>query len=541
MNGAGQKMSGDVVVTGAPIHTFGEHPETVEAIAVADGVVAATGQLAAVESKVGPDAIRIIADGGAILPGFCDTHMHFEKIAAELQMLQLGDATSLDDVLTLVGQAAHDAETGDWIQSFGDDNAWDEHRLREDRLPTRAELDEAAPDHPVYLYRGPEAAALNSLAAATLDQMLSGADGWNPKLGQLHSPLARTLQEQLPAPHDQLGTLQRASRQLLALGITTIVDPGLPAAFDATWELYTRAREEARVLQRVYLMDRLDHRRAFEAEIERLTHARPRNISQNGVHGWGLKLLLDGEFENAWMGEGEPQPAPPTQRYTSDQLTSALRFCAERSWPICFHVMGRSAADAVVEAVKKCGGTSVFERNQVTLAHGFLMSDRTIDDCAALGVGVSVQPMLAYVFEREMLDAWGDLAHAANRYRLMIDRGVEVAGGSDVLPCEPLRGAAVAVNRTSRLGARLGIDQALTPKEAIALFTKYAGGYVRRPHLGTLDVGAPADFVCWPTDPLRLPVERWAQLRPVFTAIAGNIVWQDESRPVLSTSKGVPA
>jgi predicted amidohydrolase YtcJ len=530
----------DLVVTGSPIHTFG--PEgAVEALGIADGIVIAAGSLEEVDAVARADATRLEAEG-AILPGFCDTHMHFEKIAGELRMLRLTEARDVAAVLELVARRSREVDRGEWIQSFGDDNAWHENQLHEQRLPTRSELDDAAPEHPVFLYRG-GAAALNSAAAEALREPLAADSGWDGARGFLDSPLAQILQEGLPIGRDPLATLQRASQELLTFGITTIVDPGLPGTFDDTWQLYRRARQESRVTQRLYLMDRLDHRRDFKAELDRAgTAETTRNLECDGVNGWGLKLLVDGEFDNAWMAEGEPQRRPATRRYTPAEIEVALRFCGERGWPICFHVMGGGAAQAVIGAVERVGGAAVFGRNQVKLAHGFLMSKQNIDDAVRLGIGISVQPLLAYVFEKEMLAAWGDMAHKANPYRLMLDGGADVAGGSDVLPCEPLRGAAVAVTRISRLGNCLGIEQALTPSEAISLFTGRAGPYVLDARLGTLQPGAPADFVCWRQDPLAAPVEQWAEMRPVFTAVGGSIAWQNASAASASTnSKGVHA
>ncbi|MES1247081.1 MAG: amidohydrolase family protein, partial [Actinomycetota bacterium] len=524
----------ELVVAGAPIRPRPGEAGVVEAIAVADGVVVDAGSLRDVESRLPPDAARLDVAGGVVLPGFCDTHMHLEKIAAELRMVQLGDATSVGEVVEAVAEAVAAAEPDGWIQSFGDDNAWHEQRLRERRLPTRDELDAAAPSNPVFLYRGWDAAALNSRAIAVLGDRLAGDPGWDAVTGTLRSPLARTLQEHIPSGGDARALLGAASAQLLGHGITTVVDPGLPAAFGETWQLYREAVASGTVKQRLYLMDRLDHRRDFAAEIDRAGH-RPEPHADERLNDWGLKLLLDGEFANAWMGDGHPQPEPPVKRYSSGELDTVLALCARDERPVCFHVMGGGAARAVVDAVERAGGTAAFAPSQVTLAHGFLLSDRAIDDCARLGIGVSVQPLLAYVFEREMERAWGDVAHEANRYRRMIDRGMQVAGGSDVLPCEPLRGAAVAVTRTSRLGSRLGPEHALTPSEALSLFTDRAGAYVRRPLLGTLDVGAPADFVHWPTDPLDRPAEEWPALRPALTAVAGAVVW-DARQPATSPS-----
>ena len=112
---------------------------------------------------------------------------------------------------------------------------------------------------------------------------------------------------------------------------------------------------------------------------------------------------------------------------------------------------------------------------QLTLAHAFNLIPADLVVARKLGISISVQPLLAYVFEHEMIAAWGDVAQLANPYRAILEAGVPLAGGSDVLPCEPLRGAAYAVNRRSREGAVLGADQAIAPDEALALFTERRG------------------------------------------------------------------
>lgn len=520
-----------LILSASVVRTGGGADDAVEAVGVTDGIIVAAGSRLEVEALAAANAERIDCSG-VVLPGFCDTHMHFEKIAAELAMLQLGEAESVNDVLQQVAEAAAARPQGEWIQSFGDDNAWHESQLRERRLPSRTELDEAAPHHPVYLYRGWDAAALNSQAIEDLRTSLAADAGWDAEQGQLYSPAARTLQETLPPPGDIDAVLAHASQILLGYGVTTIVDPGLPAAFDETWRLYERCRRGGLIQQRLFLMDRFDHKRPFEQELARATQSEiERDAEVEGLHGWGLKLLLDGEFGNAWMRSGEPQQLPPLKRHTLEQIDQSLLLARERNWPICFHVMGGGAIDAIIDAVRRAGGKSAFAASQVTLAHAFHASRDNIEDCAELGIAVSVQPLLAYAFEHEMLEAWGQQAHAANPYREMLESDLVVAGGSDVLPCEPLRGAAVAVTRTSRHGTQLGPGQAITPMQAISLFTDRTGSYVQRPKLGTLELGAPADFTCWATDPLHVAAQDWPQLRPSFTAVAGKPVWQNESCP----------
>src|SRR3954467_12343931 len=99
--------------------------------------------------------------GKTVLPGLIDSHVHapaasmyeFEQPVPEMQ--------SIGDVLGYIRERALTIEPGRWItlsQVFIT-------RLREQRYPTRAELDDAAPRHPVAFRTGPDA-SLNSLALA---------------------------------------------------------------------------------------------------------------------------------------------------------------------------------------------------------------------------------------------------------------------------------------------------------------------------------------------------------------------------------------
>jgi predicted amidohydrolase YtcJ len=505
---------------------------TAEAVAIGGGRILAVGSRDEVDRLWGRGTRRTDLEGAALLPAFTDTHMHLEKIASELAMVHLGAVRSLEELLAAVAATAAKTPVGEWVQSFGDDNAWHERALAEGRLPTRLELDRAVADRPVFLLRGPGVAALNSLAIAELAPQMGGLSDveLDEATGLLSGSDIRLLQGDLrgPGPQRRLELLAEACRTLLSFGITAVVDPGLPGRFAESWKLYADARELGLLPLRVELMDRLDYRLPFGDELARVQRERVEPLTGDDMlRAFGVKLILDGEFSNAWLRPGEAEDVVPAERYTPAELDTVLELCSGRGWPLCIHVMGGGAIDLVLERVDEAVARgSRFLPYQISLAHVFLPSERNLADCRRLGIALSVQPLLAYVFEQEMLAAWGELAHRANPYSTMRGHGLFPAGGSDTLPCEPLRGAQLAVTRRSREGTILGPGEALSARAAIELFTSAAGPYLRRFDRGRISPGFVADVVAWSENPLAVDPEEWLALEARVVALAGETSYE---------------
>jgi len=525
-------VTADWIISGGAIETMEPDGRRVEAVAISGGRILAVGSTEELRELGSSKTRHTDLQGAALLPGFTDTHMHLEKIAVELMMVQLGEAGSLDELLAAVSETASKTPVGEWVHSFGDDNAWHERQLPEARLPTRAELDRVVAEHPVFLLRGPDVAVLNSLGVVELLPQVGALEDVeiDEESGLLRGFDVRLLQGDLRAPGRQrrLEILGAACRKLLSLGVTAVVDPGLPASFAETWELYNYARQQGLLPLRVELMDRLDYRLAFEDEFARIAQEVARPLAgDDRLRSFGIKMILDGEFSNAWIRAGEAQDVVPTKRYSPEEFDAILDLCGKRGWPFCTHVMGGGAIDFVIERVEKAKERgSRFFPFQLSLAHVFLPSLQNIRDCVRLGIAVSVQPLLAYVFEQEMSDAWSELADRSNPYRSMVEEGLFPAGGSDVLPCEPLRGAQMAVTRRSREGTIFGATEALPPRAALELFTSSAGPYMRRFDRGRIAPGFAADLVAWSKNPLSVDPGEWLNLEAQFVTVDGETVYE---------------
>jgi predicted amidohydrolase YtcJ len=163
----------DYILTGRVITLDGDG-RIAEAVAVQDGHIVAVGDRRAILNLKGT-ATRIIETDGTIIPGFNDAHAHLDTEGLRDRFPSLGHVRSIADVLARIAGLARETPRGEWIVTmpvgdapfyFGGPSV-----LKEGRMPTRAELDRVAPDHPVcilppsgYWSLLPCYTALNSLA-----------------------------------------------------------------------------------------------------------------------------------------------------------------------------------------------------------------------------------------------------------------------------------------------------------------------------------------------------------------------------------------
>src|SRR5947209_3387653 len=149
----------DLVVHNAKVLTVDAKFSTAEAVAVKDGKILFVGP-GAEALKLKGEGTRVIDAGGkVVMPGLMDSHSHPLGAALSEWQEPLPDLHSLANVFDYIKAKAKTTPEGDWIvvrYAFPT-------RLDEARFPTKAELDAAAPKHPVLYHAGP-AGICNSLA-----------------------------------------------------------------------------------------------------------------------------------------------------------------------------------------------------------------------------------------------------------------------------------------------------------------------------------------------------------------------------------------
>ena len=140
-------MAASLLFSGGRIMTLGDSPTTPEAVLIRGERIAFVGSLASARAEMDPHTIPIDLEGGTLVPGFVENHIHMLEVAQDVNSLRLSptDVQSLADVLNAVEAEAEQRPKGEWIFGWG----FLEDYMAEGRLPDRHDLDAAAPDHPV--------------------------------------------------------------------------------------------------------------------------------------------------------------------------------------------------------------------------------------------------------------------------------------------------------------------------------------------------------------------------------------------------------
>lgn len=129
------------------------------AVAIAGDRIVRVGSDKSVRELIGPDTRVVEAAGGLIHPGFVDAHVHAAFAGVERLSLDLTPATTVEETLELIRDAAGSSDA-EWLTGGG----WDHELLP---MPTRHQLDAIVPDRPVALSdAGPPPHTVGELARA---------------------------------------------------------------------------------------------------------------------------------------------------------------------------------------------------------------------------------------------------------------------------------------------------------------------------------------------------------------------------------------
>jgi len=133
----------------ATIFTPNRKTEQLGAILVKDNNIIAVGSDQEIENQCPAETKKIYLPGCFISPGFVDAHTHVWSLGYTLSMVDLRGLTSIKACLEAIAIAAEKAEPGQWIIGRN----WNQNIWKEQREPTRHDLDEVTPDNPAVMIR----------------------------------------------------------------------------------------------------------------------------------------------------------------------------------------------------------------------------------------------------------------------------------------------------------------------------------------------------------------------------------------------------
>ena len=146
-------LNPDTVYLNATVVTMDAAATEARAVAVHDGKIVAVGDNATIEAMAGPETKRVDLEGAVLLPGFYAAHDHFPgsgRVAlfnVDLNSPPIGVIETMDELVEALAAKAADMPNGDWVRGRG----YDDTLIEEKRHPTRADLDRASTDHPIFI------------------------------------------------------------------------------------------------------------------------------------------------------------------------------------------------------------------------------------------------------------------------------------------------------------------------------------------------------------------------------------------------------
>ncbi len=495
------------------------HPQS-DTIAVGGGRIMACGRYDDLKPLVGPGTHLIRLEGRTVAPGLIDSHLHFLEGASTLASVILSSVDSLDELLKRLRRAAARTAPGNWVKAFGCDEAL----LKERRGPTRHELDDCVPKHPLRLrHQTLHASWLNSRAIALLG--LEKPDFTPPPGARLERDAANRLtglvsgmEEWLTArmpPITNADLESRArnfSRELAAAGVTAFTDATVRNS-PRHVELFGEMVSWGAITQHCTLMLSEDY-------VEKWAEVR-RKGSEAGVPVLAVKF----------RGGREPGDAELNAKVEAALMAGAG--CA-------FHateIEEVEAALCVLESARARLGRDLTSRITCRIEHGGVITPEQIARIAALKVWVVTNPGFIFYRGGKYLTEPG-LVPYTYRCKSLVDAGIRLAAGTDapVTPARPLTAIAAAALRLDRDGRELAPSEKIEMRQAYELFCG-AGAELAGRNAGTLRVGAAADLIVMARPPLEMTAAELARAAIDLTVIGGQVVYE-RGRP--ATFTGIP-
>jgi len=560
-----QDRSTDLIFHSGKVVTVDPSFSIAQAIAIRGDRIVAVGTTAEIKKLSGSNTRVIDLKGKTVLPGLMDSHMHPPAASMYEFDHEVPQMETIADVLRYIRSRADLLADGQWIslsQVFIT-------RLKEQRYPTRTELDEAAPRNPVVFRTGPDA-CLNSLALklSGIDRDFKITDGQPGRIekdsngeptGILRS-CSRFIKYvdpgKKPTRDDELRRLKQLLADYNSVGLTSIVDSDTS---DEELELYRTLRERGELTCRTFVALAVDAQLPMEKIRERIRQTASSPLRSYDTMLWvrGAKSYLDGGMLTGSAYMREPWGVSKVYSIEDPQYRGMLFIKPDKLYEIMkealandlqftAHSVGDGAVHAFIDAAEKIDRNDFSVRDKrPCITHSNFMSLEAVKKMAALGVVANLQPSWLWLDAATLLKQFGQARTTYFQpYKTIFELGATVGGGSDhmqkigsfrsINPYNPFLGIWIMVTRKGRwMEGSLHPEQIISREQAIQLYTiKNAFLTFEEKEKGSLEPGKLADFVILDRDILACPVDEIRSIGVEETWLGGRLIYSSEKKVV---------
>ena len=533
----------DMIMYSGKIITVDRDFSIAQAVAIKGNTILAVGKDQEMDTFKGTQTKMVNLQGKTVIPGLIDSHIHGSMCAQEINNFKLNKARSINDLLQAIEQCISKTQQGQLVVSS---SAWHESQLSEERLPTRWELDQVSPNHPVILPRGGHVVVVNSKA---LELVAFTKDTPNPEHGLIvkdpdtNEPTGVLMENAATIVKDLVPRLTREQlkqgvidfmKEMNAYGITGMIDPWTT---DSEISVYSELSEQDKMTVRTQALYAVV---SLQETLDAVSKYKPRQGNDYFCVS-GIKTLADGGVEGAWMKQphqivaGE-QPNPEyrgVQIYAGaareKEFVDILKVVAENGFQMQVHAAGDAANEFVVNSYEEVNNIIQIQDLRWVVMHVMYPTKASLNKIKELGILTTVQDH-PYLLGRNMKRYWGEQrTNSAIPLRTLLGKGIIMGGGTDapVVPWNPFISIAWMVTRRIVNGEVQGVDESISREAALYLWTK-GSAYVQgnENKLGSIEPGKLADLVVLSEDLLTIPAEKIESIEAVTTIVGGKIVYQ---------------
>src|SRR5215468_2235848 len=434
-------MSLETILHNAKIATNGV-PSFVEALAIQDGKISATGTDEEIIRLREPETRVIDGKRRTVIPGLNDSHMHPIRGGLNYNMeLRWDGVPSLAEALRMLKEQAERTPAPQWVRVIG---GWTEFQFTERRMPTLDEINAAAPDTPVFVLHLYDRALLY---AAALRAVGYTKDTPRPPGGQIErdgrgnptglliaKPNANIWYATLArgpklSRQDQLNSSRLFFRELNRFGLTSAIDAGggfqnYPDDYGVVNELHRNGELSIRLAYNLFTQKPKQELADFQNWTKMTKPGAGDDFYR--VNGAGEMLVFSAaDFEDFLV------PRPDMPPVMESELKAVIRHLVENRWPFRLHATYNETIERALNVYEEVNREIPFDGLHWFFDHCETITDRNIERVKALGGGIAVQNRMAFQGEYFVERYGAQQAKRTPPIRRMLEIGVPVGAGTD--------------------------------------------------------------------------------------------------------------
>ena len=517
------KIEPETILYNGTIFTINSKEPIAQALAIADGRIIAIGNNREILRLATARTKKIDVGYKTVLPGFIDAHTH--PASAGIKHLKMVDCDlrSIKDIKDAINKRASNTPKGNWVEGF----KYDDTKTIEGRKINMADLNEAAPEHPVRIrHRGGHTYYCNSIAfkLANIEESTPNPKGGefertsdNKLTGCVKEAAADVFDKIIPdvdTRSERQEGVKLITKMMAKTGITSVTEAyGTPDYLQA----YEDAYQAGDLHTRIYSMISYKH-------IDKMIAAGVRTgMGNEWVRLGAMKITCDGSISERTARLSQPYAGRPDDYgiivMDDEQMYPYAKKAYDAGWQIGIHANGDVGIDITLKLFERLYKENPKKDPRFRIEHCTLINDGLIKRMKELGV--IPMPFSTYVYYHgEKMKAYGE-ERLNNMFALrsFLDAGIRPTIGSDYTPgpFEPMMFLQSSVTRTDIKGNVWGANQKVTVEEAIKIGT-INGAYAsfEEKIKGSLEAGKLADLVVLDRNPYKenpstlvsIPIER---------------------------------